>query len=267
MRLSLFALLDHWRSPLPNPRKVAWVGANDYAHRGLHGDGVPENSLAAFSGAVAMGLGIELDIQRASDGQAVVFHDETLDRLTTESGPVSRWNGAQLGQIALAGTGQTIPTLRQALMQITGQVPVLIEIKTQRKDHVAALCLAVRRVLEGYGGPHAVISFDPRVARWYSRHSPHTVRALTITEDRHRGLLGMIQRRLSLWHAQPDFLTYDLRDMPSRFAAQQRARGLKVVTWTVKNRDDRMRAMENADAAIVEGGGVAPVAESTKGQS
>jgi glycerophosphoryl diester phosphodiesterase len=260
MRLPLFALLDRWRSPPPNPRKVEWVGAQDYAHRGLHGGGVPENSLAAFAAAAEQGLGIELDVQRSSDGQAVVFHDDTLDRLTGVSGALARFSAEQLGRMTLDGSSETIPTLRQALSRIDGRVPVLIEIKSRRQDHVAALCLAVRRVLEGYGGPHAVISFDPRVARWYFRHSPHTTRALTISEGDDRALPGTIRRRLALWHARPDFLTYDIRDLPSRFAARQRARGLPIVTWTVNTPAYRERASQHADADIVEGEGVAPLA-------
>jgi glycerophosphoryl diester phosphodiesterase len=265
--LPLFAVLDRWRAPPPDPRKVAWVGAQDYAHRGLHGDGVPENSLAAFVAAAAQGLGIELDVQRSSDGQAVVFHDDVLDRLTGVSGAVARHSAAQLGRMTIDGTGETIPTLRQALSRIAGRVPVLIEIKSRRQDHVTALCLAVRRVLEGYAGAHAVISFDPRVSRWYRRHSPHTVRALTITEGDHRGLLGSVRRRLALWHAAPDFLTYDIRDLPSRFAARQRARGLPIVAWTVNSTACRERAMHHADADIVEGEGVARLAVPAEAQA
>ena len=54
----------------------------DYAHRGLHGDGVPENSLEAFELACQAGFGIELDVQLSSDGEVVVFHDYTLNRMT-----------------------------------------------------------------------------------------------------------------------------------------------------------------------------------------
>ncbi|MBB4858053.1 glycerophosphoryl diester phosphodiesterase [Novosphingobium chloroacetimidivorans] len=255
------SLLDRWRAPPPDPRKVEWVGAQDYAHRGLHGPGVPENSLAAFEAAVKAGLGIELDVQRSSDGQAVVFHDGELSRLTGQAGELARFSAEQLGRVALAGTDQTIPTLRQVLAQVAGRVPVLIEIKTRRSDRVAALCLAVRRVLEGYTGPHAVISFDPRVSRWYFRHSRHTVRALTISEGEDRALPGMIRRHLALWHARPDFLTYDIRDLPSRFAARQRARGLPIVTWTVATRTHRERAAHHADADVVEGAGVVPYEE------
>jgi glycerophosphoryl diester phosphodiesterase len=259
--LSPFGLLDRWRAPPPDPRKVEWVGAQDYAHRGLHDHAVPENSLPAFQAAVDAGLGIELDVQRSSDGQAVVFHDTTLDRLTGQTGELSRFTAEQLGRIRLAGTDDTIPTLRQVLALVAGRVPVLIEIKSRREDRVVPLCLAVRRVLEGYVGPYAVIGFDPRVAHWYGKHAPHVVRALTISEGEDRALPGLIRRRLALWHARPDFLTYDIRDLPSRFAAGQRARGLPLVTWTVSSPAHRARAAQHADADIVEGEGVAPYQE------
>lgn len=248
-----FALLDRWLSPAPDPRKVAWIGGHDYAHRGLHGAGVPENSRAAFERALAQGLGIELDVQRSGDGQAIVFHDGELDRLTGETGPVARHSAAQLGAIALAGSAETIPTLRQVLALVAGRVPVLIEIKSGRSHHVAALCLAVRRVLEGYTGPHAVMSFDPRISGWYWKHSPHTVRGLVVTEENDRGLAGKLRRRLALWRARPDFLAYDIRDLPSSFAAGQRRRGLPVATWTVRSAELREHAAVHADAPILEG--------------
>lgn len=248
-----FGLPDRWIAPAPDPRKVAWIGEHDYAHRGLHGPGVPENSLAAFERAIALGQGIELDVQRSSDGRPVVFHDEELDRLTAETGPVVRRSAEQLGAITLSGSGETIPTLRQALARIDARVPVLIEVKSDRGSRVNALCLGVRRVLEGYVGPHAVMSFDPRVSRWFWRNSPHTVRGLVISEGEDRALPGRVRRRLSLWHAKPDFLAYDIRDLPSRFAASQRWRGLPVATWTVRGEEHRKRAAHHADADIFEG--------------
>jgi len=236
---------------------VAWVGEHDYAHRGLHGAGFAENSLAAFRAAIARGLGIECDIQRSRDGQAMVFHDWRLDRLTAESGEVSRLGAEQLSRIALTGGSESIPTLRQVLNEVAGRVPILIEIKSRRQDRIAALCLAVRRVLEGYTGAHAVMSFDPRVSRWYHRHSPHTVRGLVVSEGEDRALPGKIRRRLALWHARPDFLAYDVRDLPSRFAAAQRARGLPLATWTVRSAEHRERAARYADGDIAEGEGIA----------
>jgi glycerophosphoryl diester phosphodiesterase len=257
MRLSPFGPIDRWLAPAPAAGKVAWIGEHVFAHRGLHGPGVPENSPGAFASAVARGFGIECDIQRSSDGQPMVFHDWELDRLTAESGPVARRSAEQLGHIVLAGGSDRIPTLRQLLDQVGGRVPLLIEIKSRRQMHVNAVCMAVRRVLEGYRGPHAVMSFDPRVSRWFAVHSPATVRGLVVTEENGRAPVGRIKRRLALWQARPDFLAYDIRDLPSRFAAAQRRRGLPVASWTVRSPELRERAARHADAPIAEGAGSA----------
>ena len=255
--MPLFALLDRCFAPAPEPGKVAWIGQTHFAHRGLHGPGVPENSPAAFAAAIAQGLGIECDIQRSSDGQAMVFHDWELDRLTVESGPVARRSAEQLGLIALSAGTDTIPTLRQVLTQVSGRVPLLIEIKSRRNLRISALCLAVRRVLEGYQGAYGVMSFDPRVAKWFSKHSPNTPRGLVVTEENDKTYAGTLRRHLALWHARPDFLAYDIRDLPSDFAKAQRVRGLALASWTVRSPDLRERARLYADAPIAEGAGIA----------
>lgn len=257
MQLSPFALIDGLFAPAPPEKKVAWISGATFAHRGLHGPGAPENSPSAFARAIARGFGIECDVQRSSDGQAMVFHDWELDRLTAESGPVARLSAAQLGTIRLSGSEDNIPTLRQVLDQVAGRVPILIEVKSRRGMRVNAICLAVRRTLEGYRGAHAVMSFDPRVSRWFAEHSPLTVRGLVVTEEDDKALPGRIRRHLSLWHARPDFLAYDIRDLPSRFVAAQRRRGLPVATWTVRSPEHRARAAEHADAPIAEGAGIA----------
>lgn len=257
MRLSLLAPLDAWLAPTPKARKVAWMDGHAYAHRGLHAPGIPENSRSAFARAIERGMGIECDVQRSNDGIPVVFHDWELDRLTAEQGPVARRSGNQLAGIRLLGSEDTIPLLRDLLEQVQGRVPLLIEIKSDRDTRINALCLAVRRALEGYLGPHAVMSFDPRVSRWFNRHSPLTVRGLVVTEEDDKALPGRLRRHRWLWHARPDFLAYDIRDLPSRFAASQRRRGLPVLTWTVRDADHRERAADHADAPIAEGAGIA----------
>lgn len=255
----LFALLDKWRAGTPGPDKVNWLGGVTYAHRGLHGPGVPENSLSAFRAAIELGMGIECDVQRSADGQAMVFHDFALDRLTAEQGAVGQRNAEELARVELSGSRDRIPTLRRMLDEVGGRVPILIEIKSKRGSfkHAGALCQAVRRTLEGYPGPHAIMSFDPRVVRWFADRSPLTVRGLVMTEENDKALPGRIRRRLFLWKARPDFLAYDIRDLPSRFAASQRRRGLPVLTWTVRSAEHRVRAAEHADAPIAEGAGVA----------
>lgn len=250
--MPLSALFDRWPVRAPGTDKAPWLASCVFAHRGLHGSSAAENSLDAFAAAVARGFGIECDVQRSSDGQAVVFHDWELDRMTALAGPVAQLTARQLGETRLVGGG-TIPTLNQALAAVAGKTPLLIEVKSRRGAHVSALCLAVRRALEGYRGPHAVISFDPRVSRWFAIHSPLTVRGLSFTDENDHTLPAKLRRRLSLRLARPDFITYDLRDLPNRFASTQRRRGLPLVGWTVTTPEQRARAESLCDAWIGEG--------------
>ena len=256
MRSSPFTLIDDWRAPAPDPARVGWLGEWAYAHRGLHGEDVPENSPAAFRAAMELGLGIECDVQRAGDGAAIVFHDWEMERLTGASGAVAGLTAKDLAQVRLGKSEETVPTLGDVLRQIDGKVPLLIEVKSRGDARALALCLEVRRRLEGYRGKAAVMSFDPRVSRWFRAKAPHIVRGLVVTEDGRRTLSARLKRHLALWHAKPDFLAYDVRDLPSRFAAAQRARGLPVLTWTVKTADLLSRAGEHADAPIAEGAGI-----------
>jgi glycerophosphoryl diester phosphodiesterase len=251
MRLSLFAPLDDLIAPAPPPDRVAFLKAQPFAHRGLHGRGVVENCQAAFRAAIAVGHGIELDVQAARDGEAMVFHDATLDRLTDARGDVSARTPVELARIKLKGTSETLVQLGDILKIVGGRVPVLVEIKTGHA-RVAPLCLSVRRALEGYRGDVGVMSFNPLVVAWFRDNAPRVVRGLVVTEEDKRNLKGGFERWASMAKAKPDFLAYDVRDLPSKFAAAARARGLPVLTWTVRNAEAERRAFAHADEAIYE---------------
>ena len=251
-----FGPIDRWLAPAPDPGRVDWLRQWTYAHRGLHGAGVLENSPGAFTAAIEAGLGIECDVHRSADGRAIVFHDWELDRLTQGQGPLAARTAAELARIPLR-SGEPIPTLRDLLDRIDGRVPILIELKSRREHPASPLCRAVLRDLEGYAGRLAVMSFDPRVGHWFAGHAPGVVRGLVVSEANARTFGGAVRRHLALWRARPDFLAYDVRDLPSAFAAAQRARGLPVLTWTVSAQSLLGRANQHADAPIVEAEGLA----------
>jgi glycerophosphoryl diester phosphodiesterase len=223
----------------------------------LHGGGRIENSTGAFAAAIAAGLGIECDVQLTADHQAVVFHDWELDRLTAEGGPVAARTAAELGHVALRSSGEAIPTLRDLLGQVAGHVPLLIELKSIAERDPVPLCRAVAGDLDGYAGPVAVMSFDPRVGQWFARLAPQIVRGLVVSEAGARTLRGAIRRHRWLRRSKAEFLAYDVRDLPSRFAAGQRARGLPVLTWTVATPALLERGQAHADGWIAEGEGLA----------
>jgi glycerophosphoryl diester phosphodiesterase len=227
------------------------LGALPFAHRGLHGAGRVENSRAAFGAAIAAGHGIELDVQLSRDGEAMVFHDYQLDRLTGAAGDVAARTAAQLAAIPLSGTEETIPPLREVLQLVGGRVPVLIELKAPDRN-VARLCLAVFRALEGYRGPVGVMSFNPEVARWFAGQAPKVLRGLVVTERGKKGVRGRLERSFALWRSRAQFVACDIRDLPSRFARKRRKKGVPVFTWTVRGEIDRSRAAQHADQIIYE---------------
>lgn len=251
MLLLLSNLLDRWLSPAPVPDRVAFLRGQPYAHRRLHGNGLLENSPAAFSAAIAQGHGIECDVQAAEDGTAFVFHDFGLERLTQNTGNLAQMRPSDLDQIDLLENHGKIPRLQTILKQVEGRVPILIELKS--KDlRVGPLCLSVRRALEGYRGNAAVMSFNPLVSAWFRKNAAHLVQGLVVTEDGAKGMIGRFQRHRNLWTAKPEFLAYDIRDLPSKFSTAQRRRGLPIVSWTVRTAQQEKLASIHADEPIYE---------------
>lgn len=221
--------------------------AKPFAHRGLLGAGIIENSRAAFRAAIEAGHGIELDVQLSGDGEAIVFHDYELGRLTDTQGKLADMSAAALGAIPLKGEREGLPTLIEILALIAGRAPLLIEVKSPGR-RVGALSGAVARALDPYIGPVAIMSFNPGVPRWFARNRPDVLRGLVVTEEQ-KPERGRLKRRLSLWWSKADFLAYDIRDLPSRFAARS---GLPVGTWTVRNEAQRAIAAAHADQIIYE---------------
>jgi glycerophosphoryl diester phosphodiesterase len=239
------------QSSRSRPADLERLGAAPFAHRGLHGDGLVENSAGAIAAAVDRGFGVELDVRLSRDGEAMVFHDDDLGRLTSAQGPVAALTAAQLQAVRLDVCGEAIPRLSEILALIAGRTPLLIEVKSPER-RVGRLCGAVARALDGYRGPFGVMSFNPEIGAWFARHARPILRGLVVTESGRRGLRGRIGRPLALWRAQADFLACDIRDLPSPFAGAARHRGLPVYTWTVRCGADRARAAAHADQIIFE---------------
>src|SRR4051812_46346738 len=191
------------RSSRSRQAELAALGAVPFAHRGLHGGGRGENSDSAFRAAAEAGYGIELDVQLSADGWPMVFHDDVLDRLTDGTGPLAALPATELRSFRLRTGAEAMPTLGEALQLIAARVPLLIEVKAPDR-HVAALCEAVAKALEGYAGPVGVMSYNPQVGAWFARRAPERLRGLVVSENGKKGLRGRIERRLALWRSRSD---------------------------------------------------------------
>jgi len=238
--------------------------ARPIAHRGLHdtNNKIVENSLPAIEAALAHGYGIEIDVQVSADGVPMVFHDDLLDRLTDQSGPVNARLASELQQIQLGGSNNaTIPTLNSVLETVSGREAVLIEIKDQDGalgTEIGALHLAVIDVLAGYSGPAAVMSFNPHVINAIALAAPHLIRGLVsdpfqeahwpdVPDTRRRALAKMSDAQTH------DFISHKASDLGSAQVAQLKAAGLPVLCWTIRSEEEEAAARQIADNITFEG--------------
>lgn len=244
-------------NPMHRPKPIPPI-----AHRGLHdaGRGIIENTASAFAAAVAGGYAIETDIQPAASGEPVIFHDETLERLTTSEGRVADRSVAELQRLAMRATGDRILSLGEFLELIGGRVMLYLEIKSEdRADRT--LERRVAEHLAAYSGPAATMSFDPGTMvamRHFAPDVPRGLSAMRFGRVRDHGLTDI--RRFRLTHmldipaVKPDFLTYEVDDLAVMgHAIRRRHPHLPIITWTVRTAEQRRKAEAFADGMIFEG--------------
>ncbi len=201
-----------------------WLRRLPIAHRGLHGGGAPENSLASFEAAIAAGTAIELDVRTAAGGEPMVFHDEHLERMTGRRGRLDQCDRSSLRTLRLAGSDERIPTLAQALDRVGGRTPVLVEIKPASR----AFERRCARILAVHAGDTAVQSFDPVAVRHLGRLLPGMPCGL---------LAGTIGRLRPAAIAGADFLAFDVRSAALGAARRMAGRlAVPLIVWTVRTR-------------------------------
>jgi len=241
-------------SPLPAPFRTTPI-----AHRGYHNRaaGRPENSRAAVQAAVAAGYAIEIDLQLSSDGQAMVFHDYDLNRLTDATGPLATRSAAALAGIPLKNGSDGIPTLPEILHLISGRVPLLIEIKDQdgaMGPDTGALEAATARALEGYPGPVAVMSFNPHSMAEMARLAPHIPRGITTSAYDPADWSPLPARVCDHLRAIPDygrvgasFISHEWQDLLRPRVAALKAEGAVILCWTIRAPEAESTARHSAD--------------------
>jgi glycerophosphoryl diester phosphodiesterase len=246
----------------------SWLAARPIAHRGLHdaARGIVENSLGAARAAVAGNYAIECDVQLSADGEAMVFHDDTLERLTGAQGRIDAMTAGELARLTLRGSSETLPRLSQLLETVAGRVPIVVELKS-RFDGELSLARRVAGLVASYEGPLALESFDPDpIAYLRARgeapgvgHVPLGIVAQARYEaDEWPDLPDA--RRAELTHllhfsrTRPDFLSFNVKDLPHAVAVLFRE-GLKlpVTVWTVRSQAQAQAAAQWADQIVFEG--------------
>lgn len=245
----------------PALRQLDWLTARPIAHRGLHDvqNGVVENTQSAFARAIAHNYAIECDLQVTADGEAVVFHDETLDRLIEAKGRVADHSAAALRALTFRSGADRIQTLSELLDQVRGQVPLVIELKSHWNGDETLTRRAVATVAS-YDGPFCFMSFDPGIVTTLRRLNPDIIRGIvadSFTHEEYNVLSEVERARLRelahLGQTHPDFISYYWRDLPFPPVTRFREAGHKVICWTIRSATDGVAALRVSDQITFEG--------------
>lgn len=235
--------VDIWQSFLVNKM---------FAHRGLHGNDAPENSLLAFKRAIDAGLGIELDVNPIEDGTPVVFHDSKMSRMTGKDKYIQNITWEEFEGTRLLNSDEKIPTLEEVLKLVDGRTPLLIEIKSQ--DKIGDLEKRVLDLLRNYKGEYAVQSFNPYTLKWFYQNEPRIWRGQlsSFFKGEKLGILkkAILKRLATKKMTHQNFVSYDIRNLPNRWT---RRLEVPLLAWTVKKQEDYIKAIQHADNVIFEG--------------
>ena len=245
-------MTDNKRDASPYFRKY-------YAHRGLHDNEkrIPENSLAAFRNAVQHGYGVELDVQLSKDGFVMVFHDDSLKRMTGKEGNIWDYTKEELQSLSLAETGETIPLFEDVLKVLReGTGPLIVELKTGPRNN--ELCEKTYAFLKEYPGVFCIESFNPFIVNWFRKHAPEVFRGQLATSLKGYGAYPkLIGKALSgckfSFLNRPDFIAYDHHaPIPKSVEKRRAKKNTLLIAWTLRSDEEREDDEKRFDAIIFE---------------
>lgn len=254
--LVLFLIWFFLTAAKPVKKEKAAPFCRPYAHRGLYGGEIPENSLPAFRRAAERGIAIELDVQLSADGEVFVFHDYNLKRMCGKDVLLANTPADVLRNTRLSGTEYTIPTFAEVLSAVAGRVPLLIELKGENFD--TALCPKVAALLDTYGGEWCVESFNPVLLCWFRKHRKNAVRGLLVTDLIKEKKSGSKIANFALsaqwlnFLCRPAFIAYDGHYPGSVARKLNRARGAFQCVYTVKDKEKFKTYLRNGEYPIFE---------------
>ena len=175
--------------------------------------------MAAFRRAASEGYGIELDVQLSRDGQVVVFHDATLDRVCGVHARVDELSYDELSRLRLCGTEEEIPLFSDVLKSIRGCEALIVELKNGSRNR--ELCEKTKALLDDYHGNVCIESFNPLIVAWFRVHAPEMVRgqlAARLEDYADDGIRGFkafaLHSTLLNFLSRPQFIAYRIGYRP-----------------------------------------------------
>lgn len=231
----------------------SWITTTPIANRGLYNETYPENSIGAINNAIEKGYGICVDVRALADNTIVVFHDETLGRMTNSDGFINNCTYADIEDLKLAKTEEKIPTLLQVLEVVDGKVPLLVDIRNMDK---VSFEKHVWRILQGYKGEYAVVSANPYSLEWFKLNAPKVKRGQVSSfykgSDLPFGVRFAYKRmKLNKDVSEPNFIVYKSDDLPNRFVTKYK--DLPLLAYHVTNKESYDKVKKHVNNVVFEG--------------
>lgn len=227
--------------------------SNIISHRGYHGNGIVENTMLAFSKSISYSLPIELDVYLTKDSKLVVFHDSNLNRLMGVDKKIEDCNYSELLKYSFLDGKGTIPLFSEVLELVSGKVPLLIEVKRAKNYHKT--CRALMDSLLNYSGKVQIQSFDFRIVRWFLKKKKYLAGLLISSnpKEQYYWYYLLVNSAFFVKHfVRPNFVSYDLRGVPTPFLKEIRAYGIPIYLWTIRTKKDLKLAHKYGDYYIAE---------------
>lgn len=228
----------------------SWLYTKKIAHRGLHDEKSAENSMSAFAKAIEAGYAIEIDVHITKDNQVVVFHDYNLKRVCGADVNIETTDFKELRKYKLGGTEEHIPLLAELLRIADGNVPLLIELKAEKK--IGRLEQEVYAVLRNYKGEFALQSFNPKSIAWFKKNKPEWLRGQLSCDYSGTEYSGFTRKILANCRlnflTKPDFISYNIGQLPVEAVTKFRKKGGVVLGWTVRDQktaDEKSAEVDN----------------------
>lgn len=225
------------------------------AHRGYHdiNIGIPENSIPAFQRAIEKNYLIEFDLHLLKSGEVVVFHDDNLKRMTGIDALIKGKNYNDIKDLKLVNTNEHIPLFSEVLRLVNGKVPIVIELKYDTK--CGFLEDKVLEILKDYKGKYAIKSFNPLTVNYLRKKAPNVIRgqlSSDFKDDKINILKKMFIRSMVYnFITKPDFISYDIRALPSKKIKRLRKKKL-IMAWIIRDKKSYTNALDTCDTFIME---------------
>jgi len=237
-----------------------WLFNRPIAHRGLHNDIYPENSMGAFINAIEHNYNIEIDVHLTKDNVLVIHHDDSLKRICGIDKLIKDCNYDEIKEYSLKNTDYKIPTFKEFLNEVNGKVGILCEIKGTNPFDVSIM----KKTIEEsslYKGNIALQSFNFGAVAYCRKHCGLPVGELCTwsapNKKTYRSLICNFMGKLWVnYFTKPNFIAYDINACDKMYPENKYllkwGKKLPILMWIIDSEDKLNTAKKYTNNIIFE---------------